>query len=479
MFLAGGQVFSTALGLIHVSIVGRTLGPSDYGIYYIIFSMTAFALVVIDWGQSAYVVREIARGRWQQASFLASAAVVRVVIVLLAILASIALTVIMGYPGIVVWLTPIALFVGLPAILASLLGYFFRGRNRMELDTASSLLGRFVSVAAIFVALSMGGGVVAAVLMPALGGIASFVFSFALARRLGAKLAMPDLITIREATSAGSAIVVMSLSISVQPLLEVMLLSRLTNAEVVGWYGAAQGIIGFLIAPATILATASFPELSRVAHSTTDLRQVLSASARLLLTASALGLCGTFCFADVAVTMIYGPGHFDPAANILKVFAPIFPLFFLNFLLGNAVLAMGKSVSIAIAKIVAIAIALVLSFFLIGFFQNHYGNGAIGAMVAFCISEVVVTIAIVGMLPRGAVDRQVWMYLAQAYVVGIGVLILVHYLAGGQPLWLFGPSVIGLFFVFAFCVRLIKVGDIRAGFSLVNSIVFRRPREKF
>ena len=60
-FLMLGQVMSTALAILFSSALGRTLGASDFGLYFMLVSFSTFAYVVIDWGQQVYVTREAAR----------------------------------------------------------------------------------------------------------------------------------------------------------------------------------------------------------------------------------------------------------------------------------------------------------------------------------------------------------------------------------------------------------------------------------
>jgi O-antigen/teichoic acid export membrane protein len=314
--------------------------------------------------------------------------------------------------------------------------------------------------------------------MPTLGGIAGFAFCIVMARRLGAKMSMPVTETVRETVRAGAAIVIMSLSISLHPFLDVMLLSLLTSSKVVGWLGAARTIIGLLLAPASILATASFPELCRVAHSPQDLRHVLSASSRLLLTAGALSFCALFIFADTAVAMIYGRGHFDPAATVIKVSAPFFPLFFVNFLIGNTALAIGKNVQIAIAKSAAVAVSLMISWFLIGIFQSQIGNGAVGLMLSFCVTEVLMTIAYVIILPRGVLSGPIWTNLARAYVASVVVLLLANSIVPNVPLWVSGPFVILAFVAASLLTGLLVVDDLRVAATLIRSVLIKLPKFK-
>src|SRR5215471_11705117 len=61
LFLLAGQVATLVLSLILTAVLGRWLGAVEFGNYYLLVALSAFAYVFVDWGQSAYLIRESAR----------------------------------------------------------------------------------------------------------------------------------------------------------------------------------------------------------------------------------------------------------------------------------------------------------------------------------------------------------------------------------------------------------------------------------
>jgi len=51
------------LSVILTAVLARRLGAVEFGIYYLVVAVSTFAYVIVDWGQSAYLVRESARRR--------------------------------------------------------------------------------------------------------------------------------------------------------------------------------------------------------------------------------------------------------------------------------------------------------------------------------------------------------------------------------------------------------------------------------
>jgi O-antigen/teichoic acid export membrane protein len=157
----------------------------------------------------------------------------------------------------------------------------------------------------------------------------------------------------------------------------------------VGWFGAARIVIGTLMAPATILAAASYPALARTAGDPAALRDALRAALRPVLWLAALASAGTFLYADAAIGLIYGDG-FAPAARVLQVFAPGFFLLFVDILLGHAIYATQRGHGFAVAKVLSVAAGVGLDLALVPVFQARHGNGGIGIVAAFALSEVLV-----------------------------------------------------------------------------------------
>jgi O-antigen/teichoic acid export membrane protein len=179
-----------------------------------------------------------------------------------------------------------------------------------------------------------------------------------------------------------------------------VLLSKLAPAEVLGWYGAAKTIMGTLVAPALILATAAYPHLARTAANNGPLNVEIRAALRPVLLAGALAAVGTYLFADDAISIIYGRQHFAASVIILKVFAPGFLLLFVNVLLGNSLLAAGRAKIFALVKMANVVTCVALELVLIPFFQHSAGNGGIGVVAAVALSELVVFAGAILLLRR-------------------------------------------------------------------------------
>ncbi len=460
MHLGFGQVATTIIAVTLSAVIGRSLGVADFGTFYVVFTITIFVNVIVDWGQANYVIRETARGRPDEPQFLASAILLRFIGTACAALAAPALALILQYNAHVVLLASLAVLVTLPTAISHPIGYLFRGKDRMDLDMFAAIFSKALTLLAVVLVVYGGGGLTSIILAHGIGAIGSLVACLFLARYIDLHLALPTVGALKDLFRSGAPIAAFALAVAVQPMIEATMLSLLTNAEVVGWYGAARTILGTIIAPATIMAMATFPELSRAARSLPELNKLLSDTARPLLAASAFMFASLFVFADEIVKIIYGGGDFASAAQILRTVAPVMPLLFLDFLLATAANAIGQTRELAVAKLVSIVACAAIGWFAIQICQETFGNGAMGLMLAFFAGEVLMLAAMLFILPLGTISAKVWLHTARAFVAG-GLTIFLFTALPSQPLWLNVPSFLVIMAAAIFLVGLLRPHDLK------------------
>jgi len=389
LLLVAGQAATTALAIVLSAALGRGLGPRDFGVFFLVTTMSTFAYVIVEWGQPLLVIRAAAREPARSGELLGTALALRAVV---AVLVSAPVGLVcwaLGYGPRTTALAAAMVFAQLPAFLAQGYGMAFRAADRMGRDAAVSVATKAIALAVTLPALALGLGIPGVIAAQALAGVAALAVAVRLHRGLGLpppRLSRP---VARELLAAGAPILAMTGAAAVQPYLDAIILSRLAPADAVGWFGAARIVIGTLMAPATIVAAASYPALARTAGDSAALRGALRGALRPVLWLAALASAGTFLYADAAIGLIYGAG-FLPAARILQAFAPGFFLLFVDILLGHAIYATGRGNGFAVAKVGSVAAGVALDLALVPLFQARHGNGGLGIVVAFALSEVVV-----------------------------------------------------------------------------------------
>ena len=403
--LVAGQAGTTALSVVLSAALGRSFGAVEFGLFYLVTTMTTFAYGVVEWGQNLYVTREVARSPSRAGELLGSAVAFRVLCAVAVAGPALLLAWSLGYPPSTLSLYAILLGTWLPVSLVQAHGVVFRGRERMELDALLTVLAKALALGATLWALAAGGRVLAVILAQGAAAAVAVAAAVGLARALGLRRIRAARATVRELAVGGAPIVALNVAIVAQPYLDAVVLSKLAPPVVMGWHAASKTFMAALVTPAAILASAAYPRLSRAASDPEAFRRELGTAMRPLLWIAAGATCGTFLFADLAVSTVYGRTGFGPAVAALELFAPALLLFFVDILLGHACVAAGRTRAFALAKASSVVVSTALDVALVPLMQARTGNGVLGVVIAFAASELVMIASALALLPRRALHR--------------------------------------------------------------------------
>ena len=356
----------------------------------------------------------------------------------------------------------------LPISLVRGFGAVFRGMDRMDRDALVCVLNSAVGLALAVAALALGGGLMAVALCQFAAGLVSLVVAHQFYRRLPATP-----LALRRGVAChlwrgGAAIVSLTVVQAAQPYFDVLILSKLVPPDVVGCFGAARNILGTLIAPAAILATAVFPQLTRSVQAPDCFGPELCNALRPMMLAGALGAAGTYLFAQTAVEVIYGT-HYEPARTILQVFAPALFLLFVDVLLGYALIAANRAKELATIKAVSVIVSIALDAVLIPWFQARHDNGGTGVVVAFALSELVMFVGMVAIMPRGAFLPQTIVEAAKSIGAAVATVLLLRSIPGLAPAAGI-PITVVVFFAIALALGLVRFSDL----ALLDKFTRRR-----
>jgi O-antigen/teichoic acid export membrane protein len=413
-YLVLGQITTTVLAIIFSAALGRTLGASDFGLYFLITSISAFAFVLVDWGQSLYMVREVACQPERGSLLLGTALVWRTAGAALVLVPFGVIAWALGYDATTRWYSLVFIAVSLPFFLAQTYGMVFRGRDRMGLDAWVTVANKIALLGLTLAAFAFGGGLPGVLVAQTLAGFLAFAIAARLYRRVTTGSVRYSSQIAREFVVGGSALFTATLAGSIQPYIDAVILSKLAPADVVGWYGAAKSIMGTMLAPAVILGAASFPRISRAAANGGTFGAEVQAALRPILWLGTLAAIGTFLFADDAIAIVYGQQHFGPSGIILKVYAPGFFLLFINILFSNALFALDQAKAFTVVKVASVVVSTALELALIPIFQQRTGNGGIGVVAAFVASEFVVLGGVIFLLRRANLGLDISLDIARA-----------------------------------------------------------------
>jgi O-antigen/teichoic acid export membrane protein len=454
------------LGVLFNAALGRTLGASDFGLYFLISSFATFALLVVDWGQQIFGIREVARSPERGGDLLGTGLVLRLVGTTLGCLLTAVCAWALGYDRRTVGFASAFVALNLPFFLAQNFGIVFRGHDRMGLDAAVSVCNRAAGLVLALAALWLGLGLGGVVVSQGLAGVVALLLGALLYRRVSVGPLHFSRATAQEILSGGTTILLMVVAVNVQPYIDAVLLSKLVPKDAVGWYGAARSIIGMLNAPVVILGAAALPRLSRASGDPRAFREEMAIAERPMVWMAGLGAVGTWLFADVAINLVYGHAGFAPAGAILGVFGLGLFLIFVDSLLATAVVALGRTASFSMLKVATVVLATALELFLIPYFQRRSGNGGLGVVTAFVACEPLILAGMLVLIPRGMLGRS--FLLDGARAIGSAVLTgaLLRLVPTLTP-WVAIPACIAVYAAATIAVGLVRADDVRGLVQLV------------
>jgi O-antigen/teichoic acid export membrane protein len=453
-----GQVATTVLTILLSASLARKLSQSDFGLLYLLTSIATFFYVVIDWGHGAYIIRESARHPHRSGDLLGSAIAVRTVGAVLACAVAVATTWLFGYDLRTRLLAGALILAWLPQYLGLSFGWVFRSLERMDRDAVLNVVLKLATLIGSIACLALGGGLLGLLFAWSVAGCLTLAIGIVMYRRLRLPKISATMSTARELLRDGAPLFTMSLAIAVEPYFNANILYKMASPVVVGWYGAAWNIAGTLIAPVTILGATMYPRLSTAAGDAVEFKRAFAISFRPLLLVGVLGTVGTYLFADVAVGLIYSLQKFGPAADILRAFAPVLLLIYVDLFLSTAILASGKAGRLAGVKVASVVLTTGLVFVLVPLCQARFANGGLGVIYAMTIGELLMLVASV-VLVRETVDGRTVGDVCRSLIVGAVTILLFRILPALTP-FLAIPLCLLVFGGLAFLVGAVKRSDV-------------------
>jgi len=164
---------------------------------------------------------------------------------------------------------------------------------------------------------------------------------------------------------------------------DILFLTTYTSAQETGWYNAAMRVVEAQMFIPTAIVASLFPVMSR--HARTDLAVFHRLYRRSLLVMVGLGILTmvpTYVASPLIVRVLFGPGY-ESSTMLLQTLSVMLFFFFSNFLLGNALIALGRERLSTVTIAVGAALSIVLNAAVVPRF------GAAGASVVRLIAEVV------------------------------------------------------------------------------------------
>jgi len=443
MVMMAAQALGVPLAIVVNAVMARTIGPGDYGSFYVLTTFASLAFIFVDWGQNGILPARIATDRPRAGLYLGSALAWKGLasIAATALLALILLLQEQKLPLLALALVCLGQAL---TLIARTCADVVRGFERVKLAAYAQVGGQFLTALFTIPALYAFGTLNSYLVAAAAAGAIVLYAVWQGLHTVGINSLSADEATVKELLSAGNTFLVLNLILLVQPAIDAHYMSMLASKEAIGWHAAAVKLMGPLILPANALIGALYPTLCRLWSQNVDeylhtTRGALRA-AFVMTMPIALG-CGLF--PDIGIR-IFGADTFGPAQTNLRILAFYVFLLYVTMTLGTALNAAGRQRAWTLIQFTCILVVLVADPLLVSWFQKHTGNGALGVNITTAGTELLMLIAAICLMPRGVFDRSILRSALLTLVAGTAMAIAAWLLRSYDSLWV-APLALGVY----------------------------------
>ncbi|MEI7436651.1 MAG: flippase [bacterium] len=443
------QLITWGLSWVLLIVLPRKLGDADFGKLFFAMSYGTIFSVFINLGVNLWLTREVAALRSETAD-LANAGRQRLRALLGNVLAmKIALALgIYALQSALIFLLPYdaatrtaVLIVGAATCLGALtltLSGAFQGLEMMTIPNVGLVVEKVVVTVGCVALLERGFGLIPVCWVHLAASAFDLLIVYVLLRRRIPFEWNFDAAQMRRIFLGGLPFLVWVVFGEIYVRIDVVMLSMMTSAAVVGWYGAAFRLYGSILFLPNLVCTTVFPALSRMGAAGQDdqvFGRAVSRIFRLMLFAAAPVAIGTVVVAEPIVHYLYG-GKFGPVGPDLQIFGICMLLVSVDVVLGSVLIARGREKAWACMAVAGAVFNPLMNLWMIPLAQRLYGNGGIGAAIATALTEALMMCGALWLIPRGLLERSLLAATLRAVGAAVAMGLVLHFLPVHNPLLL-------------------------------------------
>jgi O-antigen/teichoic acid export membrane protein len=433
LVLGTNQIATWLISMVSLVLIGRYLGPTGLGVLSLAGAAVGVAGILASLGMDIYVVRTVARSP-ERASELVSAVLAVRLGLMAPILASLYAYTVVAHVTTDTQLVTFFLAISMVISgLASPLVAAMQGRERMGFPALMSFLVNLLELGVVILVIEIHGGVVlfAGLWIPiAAGGTILNVLWAGRFARISLRTTRK---AIEEVVRGGLAFWTISIFATFYLYIDSIILGSLAGTAAVGIYAPATRLLSVGLFLPGIVASATLPLLSRLGvDAAGDFLRVGRQTLTFLLVSAVPLTIGLATFGGYLITTIYGPGY-QASIPVLVALSFCIPPIFLNIQANQTLVAQDQQWRWTIVMVLGCVINPALNFALIPFAEHNWHNGALGAAVAFLVSEVLMTGYAIVVLRRMLFHTTVIRALLGCLIAGLAQIALLWLCGGFWP----------------------------------------------
>ena len=429
------QVVTWGSTFVIMMMLPRYLGPIEYGWVFLAGSVTAIFGMLVSYGGSYLVAKKVARDPDGTGQIMVDSIAFRFLFALLSIVAIVGFTFVAGYSA------ELRLLIFIYAIGlmwesgGTVLYACYQGRELMKYTSVSAIVERLLQVIVIVATVHAKANVFVISIFGLAANFVAFAVLLGFSRRIVLSVPRIQWQSVRKELREGLPYFLFALFGTVYYRIDSLMLSRMTPELVVGWYGAAYRLFEILNFP-YILTIALFPVLARLWKTEEQMqRRTMLKSLELVILVAIPVTVGVIVYAHRIVSLFYGLPAYGPTVVLLQILVGGIILLYVNMVISTTLIAMDRQTGMMILSLVSIPLNVILNYFMIPYCQVHYNDGAIGAAIATGLTELVVMITVLNMLPEGILSTFRFSILAKGALAGFFMAAILLILDSTTLLW--------------------------------------------
>lgn len=408
MTLLGSQVATWGVGFLLLVILPQQLGDRQFGQLNFAGSFVTIFGLFAGLGAATFIVKQTARDSGRVGPYVYNSLLMNLTLASLLSVAAVASAYGLGYPARTCQVVAISCIgMALSALNGSLVAGL-QGQQLMARTALWNVVGRYAGCVAVIGALAAGTGLLGVALAGSLVGLPSLLGNGAQIFRQLREGARLDLRLWKVLALGGMPFLFWSLVLTVYGSIDIVLLSKMANDAVVGWYALAYRLVGVPVFLATIMVTALFPQLSADgASASPQFNALVNRGVRVAFFAGAPMAAGIALVAGDMIAFLHYSSQFTHSVPLIQILALHIPVVGVTMLLGSALMARDRQKQWVVVGFVAAIFNPLANLIAIPATTRAFGNGAVGASIITVATELVMLGGAIYLLQSdGVFDRR-------------------------------------------------------------------------
>lgn len=353
--LLAAQIASRFMSIFYVAALARYVGAEGIGQISTATALTALLVLVVGPGLNTLLVRDVAANLGKASAYTSNMFLLKCVLGIPFILLTVVVASVAHYSQNTMLIVAIYALVYLIDALGATLAAVFQAFEHMEWDGATQVARDVINVALSLLCIYFRAPLLVIVLVSLVAQVCKLMLLMALGRRQFHLSLAVDFTPMKALFVSSLPLGVLLILHTVQVQLGTFVLSLYYPAVVVGFFAAANTLIGMLLLFVGSFSTAIFPTLSGMyVRAPGDLRCFYRVAYKfLLLVGFPLGL-GTILLGEKVILLIYG-NHFEASGSVIRILA-IFLFTVVGYCNGPLLNATGRQNFFAITQGLAVCL---------------------------------------------------------------------------------------------------------------------------